>query len=103
MIFKNGNRTHSHNWIARFSAVDPGYVRMRFAANIVFTVFLACLVMLIGLHIGSEAKLTPVMLAGLVALQANVLVGDRKERAKKLTTCLFSLPCVLAITVSTGG
>lgn len=100
MIFKNGNRTNLHDWIARFTAADPGYVRLRFAANIVFTVFLACLVMLIVLHLGSQTRLTPVMLTGLVALQANVLVGDSTEQARKITTSLFPLPCVLAITVA---
>ncbi|HEY2422354.1 MAG TPA: FUSC family protein, partial [Neobacillus sp.] len=100
MIGKNGNRTNLHDWIARFTAADPGFVRLRFAANIVFTVFLACLVILIGLHLGSQTRLTPVMLTGLVALQANVLVGDSTVQAKKMTTSLFPLPCVLAVTVA---
>jgi hypothetical protein len=100
MVFKNGNRTNLNDWIARFTAADPGYVRLRFAAKIVLTVFLACLVMLIGLHLGSQTKLTPVMLTGLVALQANVLVGDSTEQARKMTTSLFPLPCVFAITVA---
>ncbi len=101
MVFKkNRNRTILYNWIARFTAADPGYVRLRFATNIVFTVFLACLVMLIGLHLGSQTSLIPVMLTGLIALQANVLVGDSTEQARKRTTFLFPIPCVLAITVA---
>lgn len=103
VLVKNKNRTNLHYWQARMTAADPGFVRLRFAVNIVLTVFIACFAMLISLQMASEANLIPVMLTGLVALQANVIVNDLTEKARKITTYLFPLSSAFAVTVAAGA
>ncbi|MCQ6279964.1 FUSC family protein [Bacillus sp. EB600] len=87
-------------WKTRLSTSDPGFIRLRFAANIVLTVFSACLVMLLLSKLGWHGNLTPVMLTGLVGLQANVIVNDQTERARKITTLLFPLASAISITLA---
>lgn len=55
------------------------------------TVTCAGLVMFLLVQLEGNGNLTPIMLTGLVGLQAHVLVNDPTIRAKKITTCLFSL------------
>ena len=87
-------------WKTRLSSSDPGFIRLRFAANIVLTVFSACLVMLLLSKLGWHGNLTPVMLTGLVGLQANVIVNDKTEKARKITTLLFPLASAISITLA---
>jgi uncharacterized membrane protein YgaE (UPF0421/DUF939 family) len=101
MMIKIGNRLKLYYWVARLAASDPGFVRLHFAIKIVLTIFVACLVMLIGLQLGSQTNITPIMLTGLVALQANVLVNDGTVPARKVTTRLFPFSCALSITIAT--
>lgn len=95
------NKSKLHYWVARMTALDPGLVRLHFATNIVCSIFIACLVMFISLHLGLQTNIMPVMLTGLVALQANVIVNDSTEQARKVTTYLFPLSSALSITVAT--
>src|SRR5437764_11595784 len=87
-------------WKTRLSSSDPGFIRLRFAGNIVLTVFSACLVMLLLIKLGWQGNLTPVMLTGLVGLQANVIVNDKTEKARKITTLLFPLASAISITLA---
>ncbi|WP_106495371.1 FUSC family protein [Lentibacillus sp. Marseille-P4043] len=103
VLVKNKIRMNLHYWQKRLTAADPGLVRLRFAVNIVLTVFIACFTMLILLQTASETNLIPVMLTGLVALQANVIVNDLTEKARKITTYLFPLASALAVTVAAGA
>lgn len=88
------------HWIARLSASDPGSIRLQFASKIVLTVASACFVMFHIVQLGSHVNLTPVMLAGLVGLQANVIVNDNTTKAKKITTCLFPLSSAISVTLA---
>jgi len=100
MTLKISNIRTIRYWTARLSASDPGFIRLQFALKVVLTVASACLVMFFIIRLGAYLNLTPVMLTGLVGLQANVIVNDTTTRAKKITTCLFPISSVISVTLA---
>lgn len=90
-----------HVWFVEMAATDPGFVRVHFAIKIVISILFASLVMFGLLHINRQTNLTPIMLTGLVTLQASVLVNDSTEQARKVTTILFPVSSAVSITIAT--
>ena len=101
MLLKIRKQSKLHVWFVEMAAADPGFVRFHFAIKIVISILFACLVMFGLLHINRQTNLTPIMLTGLVTLQASVLVNDSTEQARKVTTILFPVSSALSITIAT--
>jgi len=88
-------------WKSRLSASDPGSIRLRYASKIVLTMTFACLVMFHITQLGSHVHhLTPVIMACLVGMWANVFVIDNTTKAKKTTICLFALSSAVSVSLA---
>lgn len=88
-----------HYWFGRFLASDPGRKRLQQAGKTTCSLIFAVFTVLFLLRISGNDLFTPVLVAGVVGVLANMTVMDDTREKKMVTTGFVGAAAIAGITI----
>ncbi|GGH77519.1 putative membrane protein YccC [Pullulanibacillus pueri] len=88
-------------WWVRFSASDPGHIRLHWASKTILSVIIAVSVMGFIAFRAGNIPVTVIIFSGVLAMLGNVTVNDDTIEQKRITTLLLPFSSAIALTGAT--